>query len=195
MSNAIVNVNVGVHRNGIKSNNAGIGWKNQLVDFLFQGERILEIERLAGDNRLQSLVEPFPEGMDEASAVRADRASTERTLVDFYGEIKISEGIFKILLDPVRYEVGGVLRKAIAEFMFSCPLVYLSEKIMCRSWGLNFSLLDISVGVQEMFVKGPPNVVLRVNADRTEVLVGMSNDDIFIAANFLEDSGLGIWSN
>ena len=74
--------------------------------------------------------------------------------------------------------------------MFSCPLVYLSEKIMCRSWGLNFSLLDISVGVQEMFVKGPPNVVLRVNADRTEVLVGMSNDDIFIAANFLEDSGL-----
>ena len=50
--------------------------------------------------------------------------------------------------------------------------------------------MDKSVGVQEMFVEGPPNVVLRVNADRTEVLIGMSNDDIFIAANFLEDSGL-----
>ena len=50
--------------------------------------------------------------------------------------------------------------------------------------------MDISVGVQEMFVEGPPNVVLRVDADGTEVFVGMSDDDIFIAANFLEDSGL-----
>ena len=114
MSDAIVNVDVGVHRDGVKSNNAGVGWKNQLVDFLFQGEQIFEIEWLAGDNGLQSLVKPFPEGMDKASAVRADRASTERTLVDFYGEIKISKGIFKILLDPVSYIVSGVLRKVIA---------------------------------------------------------------------------------
>ena len=51
----------------------------------------------------QSLFEPFPEGMDK-----------ERALVDFYGEIKISKGIFKILLDPVSYIVSGVLRKVIA---------------------------------------------------------------------------------
>ena len=74
--------------------------------------------------------------------------------------------------------------------MLLCPLIDLSEKIMRHSLGLNFSLLDISVGVQEMFVEGPPNVVLRVDAYGTKVLVGMSNDDIFIAANFLEDSGL-----
>ncbi len=80
--------------------------------------------------------------------------------------------------------------------MLSCPLVDLSEKIMHRGLGFNFSLLDISVGVQEMFVKGPLNVVLRVDANRTKVLVGMSDDDVFIAANFLEDSGLEFdWSN
>ena len=74
--------------------------------------------------------------------------------------------------------------------MLSCPLVDLSEEIMRRGSGINFSLLDISVGVQEMLVEGSPNVVLRVDANKTEVLVGMSDDDFIIAGNFLEDSGL-----
>ena len=73
---------------------------------------------MAGDDGLQGLVEPFLEGMDEASAVRADPASTERALVDFYGEIKIFKGIFEILLYPVPYIVGGVLRKAIQSLCF-----------------------------------------------------------------------------
>jgi hypothetical protein len=41
-----------------------------------------------------------------------------------------------------------------------------------------------------MFVEGPLNIFLCVNADGTEVLVGVGNDDIIIAANFMEDLGL-----
>jgi len=41
-----------------------------------------------------------------------------------------------------------------------------------------------------MVVKGLPNEVLCVNAHRNKVLVGMSDDDVFIAATFLEDLGL-----
>ncbi len=41
-----------------------------------------------------------------------------------------------------------------------------------------------------MFVEGPLNIFLHVNADGTKVLVGMGDDDIIIAADFLEDFGL-----
>jgi hypothetical protein len=41
-----------------------------------------------------------------------------------------------------------------------------------------------------MFVEGPPNIFLRVDTNGTEVLVGVGDDDIFIAPDFLEDSGL-----
>jgi hypothetical protein len=41
-----------------------------------------------------------------------------------------------------------------------------------------------------VFVEGPPNVFLRVDANRTKVLVGVGDDDIIIVVDFLEDSGL-----
>jgi hypothetical protein len=56
----------------------------------------------------------------------------------------------------------------------------------------NFSLQDISVGVQDMFVEGPPNVLLRVDADRTKVLVSKGDDDIFHCCKFLGGFRLGI---
>ncbi len=41
-----------------------------------------------------------------------------------------------------------------------------------------------------MFVEGPLNIFLRVDADETKVLVGVGDDDIIIAADFLKDLGL-----
>ena len=41
-----------------------------------------------------------------------------------------------------------------------------------------------------MFVEGPLNIFFRVDANGTKVLVGVGDDDIIIAADFLEDSGL-----
>jgi hypothetical protein len=55
--------------------------------------------------------------MDEAGAVRADRAGAQRTLVDFYGEIKKSE--WARLVIPI-----GILRIP----LYSSPLAFFSEE-------------------------------------------------------------------
>ena len=73
----------------------------QFVNILFQRERVFDIEWLAGDNRLEGVVEPLSERMNEACTVRANRASTEWKLVDFYCEVKISKGVVAVFLDPV----------------------------------------------------------------------------------------------
>ncbi len=72
---AIVDVNVSVHCNGVKCDDASVWGKDQLVDFLLQRERVLEIEWLAGNNGLESIVKPFTEGMDKACAIGANGAS------------------------------------------------------------------------------------------------------------------------
>jgi hypothetical protein len=74
----------------------------------------LEIEWLAGYNGLKCVVEPFPEGMDNTGTVRADRASAEGTLMDFYSEIKIPKRIKVILLNPIRIICSSIFGKATA---------------------------------------------------------------------------------
>ena len=58
--------------------------KDQLILFLLQGERIFKVGRLAGDDGLECIIKPFPEGMDEACAIRADGRGSSFGLVDFY---------------------------------------------------------------------------------------------------------------
>ncbi len=72
---AIVNVNVSVHCNGAKCDDASVWGKDQLVDFLLQRKRVLEREWLAGKNGLESIIKPFSKGMDKACAIRANGAS------------------------------------------------------------------------------------------------------------------------
>ena len=83
-----------------------------------------------------------------------------------------------------------ILFKGVTHLVGSRPLIDLREESVGCDPGFLFSLLDICRCVQEMFVEGPPNVVFRIDTDGTEVLVGVGDDNIFVAPDFLEDSGL-----
>ncbi len=67
---------------------------------------------MAGYDGLKRAVEPFPKRMDKTGTVRADRASAEGILMDFYSEIKIPKRIEVILLNQIPNICSSILGKA-----------------------------------------------------------------------------------
>jgi hypothetical protein len=67
---------------------------------------------LVGDDWLKCVVEPFPEGMDEAGAVGADRAGAYWSFMDFYCQIEVSERVESVLLDPIANVGTSILGEA-----------------------------------------------------------------------------------
>ena len=69
--------------------------------------------------------------MDEARAIRADRAGANRGLVDFYSQVEVSEGIRPILHGVVADVISGVLGESFTEAMLAGPLIYFLVEIGC----------------------------------------------------------------
>jgi hypothetical protein len=86
--------------------------------------------------------------MDKTGTVRADRASAEGTLVDFYSEIKIPKRIKVILLNPIPNVCSSILGKSTAHLVLPLPHVNLCEKIECCSSSFLFAFLDVRIGIQ-----------------------------------------------
>ena len=78
---------------------------------------------MVSNDRLERVVEPFPEGMDEAGAVGADGAGAYWSFVDFYCQIEVSEWVESVLLDPIADVTSSILGEACASF--SRPLIDL----------------------------------------------------------------------
>jgi hypothetical protein len=89
---------------------------------------------LAGNDRLESVIEQFPEGVDEASAVRADGAGAYWGLVDFYPQVEVSKWVKSVLLGPIANVVGSIRREA--QCIVPLPLVDLYVEVdhgLCTS--------------------------------------------------------------
>jgi hypothetical protein len=112
---------------------------------------------LAGNGGLESIVEPFSEGLDKASAVRADGAGAYWGLVDFYHQVEVSKRVRSVLLGPIANVVGSIQREA--QFIDLHPLVDLCAEVV------SFRYLDIGCGVGEMLIQCPADVLFGVNAN------------------------------
>ena len=64
---------------------------------MLEFERILEVGVLFFDDWLKCVVEPFTEGMDDASTIGADGAGADGSLVDFYCQVEVPKRIRAIL--------------------------------------------------------------------------------------------------
>jgi hypothetical protein len=145
---AVVYVDVCVHGDGVKCYDACVGGEDNLVQLLLQ--RILEVEGLVSNDGLECVVEPFPERMDEASAVGADRADAYWGFVDFYRQVEVSKRVRSVLLGPVANVVGSIQREA--QSIVPRPLIDLCVKVKRGFVHVGFRYLDIGCGIGEMFV-------------------------------------------
>jgi hypothetical protein len=67
---------------------------------------------LVGDDGLERVVEPFPEGMDKAGAVGADGAGAYWSFMDFYCQIEVSERVESVFLNPIADVASSILGEA-----------------------------------------------------------------------------------
>ncbi len=118
---------------------------------------------MAGNNGLESIVEPFPEEVDQASTVGADGLGAYWGLVDFYRQVEVSERVRSILLGPVANVVGSIPREA--KFIVQRPLVDLCVEVERSFVCVGFRYLDIGCSVGEMLIQCPVDVLFGVTAD------------------------------
>ncbi len=98
---------------------------------MLKGEQILEIRGLTCNEGLEYKVKPFPEGMNEAGTVRADRACADGSLVDFYSQVEIPKRIGPVLHGVVVDVVYGIFGESITHAILACPLVDLCVEVGC----------------------------------------------------------------
>ena len=117
---AVVNVDVGVHGDSVECYDACIGGEDDLAQFLLQWEWVFEVEGLVGDDGLERVDEPFPEGMDKAGAYWS--------FMDFYCQIEVTKWVESVFLNPIVDITLSVLGEACSSF--SCPFIDLCEEVI-----------------------------------------------------------------
>ena len=94
--------------------------------------------------------------------------------VEFYEEVEVSEGVPTILFDVFTDKVDGVVVKGVA--VISCPLVDEVKEVVGGIGGLFLGEEGVGGSVVEV-VHAPLNVLLFVDSNWSEALVGVGDDD------------------
>ena len=71
--------------------------------------------------------------------------------------------------------------------MITCPFEDLVVEVVDGLLSCIFGDMYVCRGVEEMIAKGPADVLGGVDANWSEILICVSNDNVFIATNGLED--------
>ena len=66
-----------------------LGGRSKLSSCCLSGNKSFKIGVLFGDDRLKYVIEPFSDGMDKTSTVRATRSGADRSLVNLSQQVEV----------------------------------------------------------------------------------------------------------